>query len=61
MVLDHFFFYLKNFHGISYNKGAKYSFRGNMTKKLSKSQALAYLNKAKTYTVRSAGVQYINS
>ena len=42
----------------SYNNGVKDSFRGNLTKKLTKKEALDYLTKAATYTVRPAGVQY---
>ena len=42
----------------TYNNGAENSFRGNMTKRLTKQQALAYLNAANMHTVRPAGVQY---
>ena len=42
----------------TYNNGAENSFRGNMTKRLTKQQALAYLNTANMHTVRPAGVQY---
>ena len=42
----------------TYNNGAENSFRGNMTKRLTKQQALAYLNAANMHTVRPVGVQY---
>ena len=42
----------------TYNNGAENSFKGNMTKRLTKQQALAYLNAANMHTVSPAGVQY---